>query len=157
MTTLREQVLEFHQAFDQPIVATPSVPADERVRLRAHLVAEEFFEMLAAMFDQATSTTDMPVRGLLLEAKARADLFIRCARVVVDLPELADAFADIDYVVEGSRIEFGIDGAPVAAEVHRTNMAKLGGPTAPDGKKLKPPGWTPPDIEGCLNAQGWGP
>lgn len=24
-----------------------------------------------------------------------------------------------------------------------------------DGKILKPPGWTPPDIKGCLRAQGW--
>jgi predicted HAD superfamily Cof-like phosphohydrolase len=157
MTTIREQVIEFHKAFDQPIVERPSVPGDDRVRLRARLVAEEFFEMVASMFDQATSTTNMPLKGLLLESKARVDLFIRHARVVVDLPELADAFADLDYVVEGSRIEFGIDGAPIAAEVHRSNMAKVGGATAPDGKKMKPPGWVGPDIEGCLKAQGWKP
>jgi predicted HAD superfamily Cof-like phosphohydrolase len=62
--------------------------------------------------------------------------------------------ADLDYVVEGTRLEFGIDGEPIAAEVHRANMAKTEGPVAPDGKRLKPPGWTPPDIAGVLRKQG---
>jgi hypothetical protein len=50
-----------------------------------------------------------------------------------------------------------IDGAPIAAEVHRANMAKVGGPKSPTGKQLKPPGWTPPDIFGELKRQGWEP
>ena len=29
-------------------------------------------------------------------------------------------------------------------------MAKAGGPLREDGKRLKPPGWTPPDIAGVL-------
>jgi hypothetical protein len=32
-------------------------------------------------------------------------------------------------------------------------MAKVGGPVRPDGKKLKPEGWQPPDIAGILRAQ----
>jgi predicted HAD superfamily Cof-like phosphohydrolase len=73
----------------------------------------------------------------------------------VDLPELADALADLDYVVEGARLEFGINGAPIATEVHRANMAKLDGPVREDGKKQKPEGWKPPDIESELRKQGW--
>ena len=60
-----------------------------------------------------------------------------------------------EAVVEGCRVEMGINGAPIAAEVHRANMAKVGGPISPQGKRLKPPGWTPPDIEGELRKQGW--
>lgn len=78
----------------------------------------------------------------------------------VDLVEFADALADLDYVIEGTRLEFGINGAPIAAEVHRSNLSKLG-PNGPmlreDGKILKPPGWTPPDIAGELRKQGWQP
>ena len=62
---------------------------------------------------------------------------------------------DLDYVVEGTRLEFEIDGGPIAVEVHRSNMAKVGGPVREDGKRLKPPGWTPPDIAGELRKQGW--
>jgi hypothetical protein len=46
-----------------------------------------------------------------------------------------------------------VDLEPFFAEVHRTNMAKVGGPVRPDGKKLKPEGWQPPDIAGILRAQ----
>ncbi len=37
-------------------------------------------------------------------------------------------------------------------EVHRSNMAKVGGPIRGDGKRLKPEGWTPPDVAGVLAA-----
>ena len=32
MKTVRDQVLEFHEMVGQPIVETPQVPSDERVR-----------------------------------------------------------------------------------------------------------------------------
>lgn len=31
-------------------------------------------------------------------------------------------------------------------EVHRSNLEKADGPVRSDGKRLKPPGWTPPDL-----------
>lgn len=72
-----------------------------------------------------------------------------------DMVGIADALADLDYVIEGMRQELGINGEPIAAEVHRTNMAKEGGPTRSDGKILKPPGWEPPRIREELIRQGW--
>ena len=80
---------------------------------------------------------------------------IHNAEIKVRLPEFIDATHDLDYVVEGTRLECGVDGAPIAAEVHRANMAKAHGPMREDGKRLKPEGWTPPDIEGELVKQGW--
>jgi predicted HAD superfamily Cof-like phosphohydrolase len=59
----------------------------------------------------------------------------------------------LDYVVEGTRLEFGIDGESIAEEVHRTNMLKTDGPTSPEGKRLKPPGWEPPRIAMILEVQ----
>jgi predicted HAD superfamily Cof-like phosphohydrolase len=79
---------------------------------------------------------------------------IGAARVNVDMPAFADACADIDYVVEGARIAFGIRGEPIADAVHDANMTKLLGPIV-NGKKLKPAGWKAPDIEGLLREQGW--
>jgi predicted HAD superfamily Cof-like phosphohydrolase len=147
MATLREQVREFHLAMDVPADAPrPTVIPDARVRLRAALIAEEFFEIMEAMFSE-----DFEDLRRMKSAMLRA---ISDEPIDVHLVDLADGFADLDYVVEGSRLEFGIDGAPIAAEVHRANMAKVGGPIAENGKRLKPPGWTPPDIVGELRKQG---
>lgn len=143
---LHNQVMEFHAVMGVPIGVAPTLIPDERVRLRAALILEECIEALDAMFWAESSTAKM--RSFLMQVIAEA-------RIKGDLVELADALADIDYVVEGARIEFGIDGGPIADEVHRSNMAKVGGPVSPTGKKLKPPGWTPPNIAACLEDQGW--
>lgn len=70
-----------------------------------------------------------------------------------DLPEMADALIDIIYVAVGYMVELGIDPAPLWDEVHRTNMAKAGGPVRADGKILKPPGWQPPRIAELIDDQ----
>jgi len=46
-----------------------------------------------------------------------------------------------------------LDPRPFWNEVHRSNLAKAGGPII-QGKQRKPTGWTPPDIAGVLIAQG---
>lgn len=70
-----------------------------------------------------------------------------------DLVEAIDGMCDLLCVVYGTALEFGINLAPYWDEVHRTNMAKAGGPVRDDGKRLKPPGWTPPDIAGVLDKE----
>lgn len=144
---LRAQVLEFHRAMDVPVLDRSQVPPDERVRLRLSLVIEEALELLEAALPNETSVVG--------HCRRRLNLIIQCGVIRVDLPELADALADIDYVVEGARLEFGVDGAPVAAGVHAANMAKLGGPVREDGKRLKPEGWRPFDVAAELRRQGW--
>jgi predicted HAD superfamily Cof-like phosphohydrolase len=67
-----------------------------------------------------------------------------------DLAEAIDGMCDLLCVVYGTADEFGVDLAPFWDEVHRTNMEKAGGPVREDGKRLKPEGWTPPDIAGML-------
>ncbi len=155
--TLRDQVREFHLAMNVPADATkPTIISNERVRLRAALIAEEFAETMAAMFDLDSDHPDGPGSfGGVQRLLARLQYMVENAPVRVDLVELADGLADLDYVVEGTRLEMGIDGAPIAAEVHRANMSKAGGPVATNGKRLKPPGWTPPDIVGELKRQGY--
>lgn len=138
-TKLSRDVREFMTAFGQHAADKPSVPPDDVVRLRLRLVVEEMFELLSAC-DAFLG------QGGAVE---------RYAKPEVDLVELADALADIDYVVSGTRIAFGILDAPIANEVHRSNMAKAGGKLDEHGKLRKPEGWTPPDIEGELIKQGW--
>ncbi len=67
-----------------------------------------------------------------------------------DTVEVADALADLVYVTYGTAISFGIDLRPVFEEVHRSNMAKVGGGSRADGKVLKPPDWMPPRIRQIL-------
>ncbi len=71
--------------------------------------------------------------------------------------ELADALADIIYIVVGTALEFGIPLDRVWTEVQRSNMAKVDPTTGKakhrvDGKILKPEGWTPPDIVAAFGA-----
>lgn len=146
MSRLREQVAEFHRAMKCPERSNPGEIPEERVRLRLKLIGEEFLELVYAMTDS---------KGDLSDAVAEFRETIDDAIIKVDMVKMTDALADLDYVVEGTRLEFGIDGDLIAGAVHAANMAKLGGPTREDGKILKPEGWKPPDIEGELRRQGW--
>lgn len=53
----------------------------------------------------------------------------------------------------GAAVQFGIDLEPVFEEVHASNLRKVGGTKRADGKQLKPPGWTPTDVDGVLRRQ----
>jgi predicted HAD superfamily Cof-like phosphohydrolase len=148
--TIREQVQDFHRVvLNVTDPTTPTVPDDATVRLRAALITEEFFETMFALFEDKHEALE--------NVHAKLVAVINRLNVKVDMVELADGCADLDYVVEGTRLAFGIDGGPVAAEVQRSNMAKAGGPVRADGKRLKPPDWTAPDIAGVLRRQGWRP
>ena len=70
-----------------------------------------------------------------------------------DLVEIADALADIIYIVCGTAVSYGIPLDDIFEEVHASNMAKLVDGKVirrADGKIQKPEGWEPPDIERIL-------
>lgn len=75
-----------------------------------------------------------------------------------DLIGIADALADITYVVYGTALTYGIDLDSILQEVHRSNMSKLGTDGKPllreDGKVIKSEQYFPPDIANCLGLQG---
>jgi predicted HAD superfamily Cof-like phosphohydrolase len=121
-----QDVLDFHKKFGCAIGEKPSLPpAGAGVRSLRMKLIGEEFEELGE------------------------------AHTARDLPEIADALADIIYVAAGMAVTYGIDLRPVFDAVHASNMAKEGGATRADGKILKPPGWTPPDVAGLLRKQGW--
>lgn len=149
---LQDQLVEFHKAFGHYVGHNgPAVPPDDVVRLRARLIIEEACEALEAMVNCNS------VHGETL-AQLKQQLKQLCAEapIKVDLPALADTLGDTDYVVEGTRLAFGINGTPIADAIHAANMAKLGGGKDAHGKSVKPAGWQPPDIAGELKKQGWG-
>lgn len=67
-----------------------------------------------------------------------------------DLVKIADALADMLYIIGGTALEYGIPLDKIFLEVHRSNMSKLGKDGKPilreDGKILKGPDYTKPDI-----------
>jgi len=67
-----------------------------------------------------------------------------------DTVAVADALADMVYVIYGTALHYGIDLDAVIAEVHRSNMTKTG---HDGGKAIKGPGYQPPDIAAVLTAQ----
>lgn len=152
---IRKQVKEFHKAMGIPVLDKPQTPSIERIKLRVMLVAEEFLEFISAIAPHDSNELDM--KRLMKKLSMIFDAAVEKGILYPNLPKLADALADLDYVIEGTRLEFGINGAPIATAVHIANMRKVGGPIREDGKQLKPFGWNPPDIEGCLRAQGWKP
>ena len=75
-----------------------------------------------------------------------------------DLVEVTDALADQLYILLGTMVAHGMQDIieDVFDEVHRSNMSKLGVDGKPiyreDGKVLKGPNFTPPNIEQFLTA-----
>lgn len=72
-----------------------------------------------------------------------------------DLVEVADALADMVYVIYGTACEYGIPLDAVLDEVHESNMSKLGPDGTPvrraDGKVLKGVAFRPPDVRRVLD------
>jgi predicted HAD superfamily Cof-like phosphohydrolase len=70
-----------------------------------------------------------------------------------DIVEVLDALTDLQYVLDGAYLSFGLHDKKHEAfdEVHRSNMSKLGADGKPvrrpeDGKVLKGPDYFKPDL-----------
>jgi predicted HAD superfamily Cof-like phosphohydrolase len=88
-------VAQFHRTFKHPIIDTPSIPDENRCKLRVALIAEELKELEVAILEK-------------------------------DIVGIADALCDIQYVLSGAILEFGL-GEKFSAlfeEVQRSNMSK---------------------------------
>jgi predicted HAD superfamily Cof-like phosphohydrolase len=70
-----------------------------------------------------------------------------------NLAAVAKEMADLLYVTYGTAVSYGIDMEPVFREVHRSNLSKVGGYKRADGKWVKPPTYSPADIESILEIQ----
>lgn len=75
-----------------------------------------------------------------------------------DLVEVLDALTDLQYVLDGTYLSFGLQDAKEAAfdEVHRSNMSKLDENGQPilrpeDGKILKGPNYFKPNLQKILH------
>ena len=137
-------VRRFHRLYGLPIRTDGPGLERESLHMRMSLIAEEFAELVGAVYGTAA-------RGEIEAAWGRAAAADDGER---DTVAAADALADLVYVVYGMALETGIDLAAVLAEVQRSNMSKLGADGRPvyrgDGKVLKGPDYFPPDVAGVL-------
>ncbi|MGO1592303.1 GNAT family N-acetyltransferase [Ancrocorticia sp.] len=137
-------VRQFHETYGLPVVSDTPNADRERVHMRMALVAEEFSELVGAIYGP-------DARGLIEEAFTKAVASDSHTR---DTVETADALADLVYVLYGMALELGIPMRDVLAEVQASNLSKLGADGKPifreDGKVLKGPGFFPPNIPGIL-------
>lgn len=144
-TNSYERVKEFHETFGHPVGDKPEVPSDDRQELRVALIFEEAIELAEAMGFNAQLVKNEVNNMLYYDGPVESH---------TDLVAVADALGDLDYVVNGAALEFGIDLPAVTAEVHRSNMTKLGPDGKPiyraDGKILKGEGYEPPNLEKVL-------
>ena len=132
------------QRFNQAVIpgvdrssVGPSAPPTRDLLLGVRLIHEEWEELLTA------TRTYINFEEQVLKDNGGPP----------DIVATADAIADMLYVVIGLALRFGMDRqtfARVWLEVTRSNMAKAGGPTREDGKRLKPEGWTPPRVAEAL-------
>lgn len=153
---LHERVREFCSLVKVDMAERPTVPSDDVVRLRIRLVVEEMFELIRELFDDSLYQLN-PIFGESLELlSARLDLYISNAPVRVNLAGVAREQADLKYVAQGLALVMGIDTRPVDAMVHAANMTKGAGPVRADGKRMKPPDFVAPDVEGEIRRQAMG-
>lgn len=85
---------------------------------------------------------------------------LKAALAEGDIVEALDALIDLQYVLDGAFLSFGLHGVKDAAfrEVHRSNMSKLGEDGTPilresDGKVLKGPNYFKPNIAQFVDPQ----
>ena len=121
-----DSLLEFNNSFDVKYSVKPTLIPIEEYTLRYNLMKEETDEYLSA-----------------------------CASG--NIVEIADALADQLYILCGTITAHGMQGIieDIFAEVHRSNMSKLGEDGKPilreDGKILKGDNYFKPNIKQFIN------
>ncbi|MFD4510907.1 MazG nucleotide pyrophosphohydrolase domain-containing protein [Streptomyces sp. NPDC058457] len=139
---------------------TSSVPGAPTGTSPARLV-REFHHAFG--LDARTTPTEVSPELAAHRGELLAEEAAEVAEVAVEGPldRLAHELADVVYVAYGTALVHGIDLDAVLAEIHRSNMSKLGpgGQVArrADGKVLKGEHYRAPDVSAVLRGQGWIP
>ncbi|MFJ4682524.1 MazG nucleotide pyrophosphohydrolase domain-containing protein [Streptomyces sp. NPDC091377] len=113
--------------------------------------------------DARSAPSEVPPELAAHRGELLAEEAAEVAEVSVDGPldRLAHELADVVYVAYGTALVHGIDLDAVLAEIHRSNMTKLGPDgevtRREDGKVLKGKHYEAPDISAVLRRQGWKP
>jgi len=141
-----EQVLDFYKGFRQEEFIATRAGLDEnnisgeRLDLKMKLIAEEFFELVGAVYGGAAAK----IMETAWSVAQQEDEENR------DIVETADALGDLVYVIHGLQIEAGIPADEVFNEIHNSNMSKLDANGAP----IISDGVTPSEYDGLVKPAG---
>lgn len=133
----REDVVgDFHKAFNHPVDKPMTTKGLE---FRYQLLFEEFNELKEEI------------------AAAMADLDINGKVSVKTKERMLKEMADLQYVLSGMAVAFGLPLQIAFTRVHKSNMSKLGDDGKPvyreDGKVLKGSNYIPVDLEDLVEDQ----
>lgn len=131
-----DMVKEFHVATNSAVGLPFSA---EMIQLRGALISEEAEEVLE----------ELDALDFLYSINEEAN--------VNAVASLLKELADLQYVLSGTAVAFGLPLDEAFTEVHRSNMSKLGDDGKAlfreDGKVLKGPNYRAPDLSSI--AQAW--
>jgi predicted HAD superfamily Cof-like phosphohydrolase len=144
--TPMKNVAEFHDKFHRDGKGRHERPISVSIfNARLRLIIEEFEEVVEAMQGCVTLLQDKQTDTITYAIMDRATK-----------AHLAKELADLLYVVYGTAEELLLPLEEVFNTVHESNMSKIwddGEVHYNDfGKIIKPPTYSPPDIESILNA-----
>lgn len=162
MSTHADKVREFYEKYQQEqfladdgAAASLEDMGNDRVDLRMKLIAEEFFELVAAVYnEQAAYELESAWNGLFSDGMTDERRN--------DVVAAADATGDLRYVIEGFDLEAGIPAEKVFDEIHSSNLSKLGkdgfpiisdGTLKPKGKILKGEDFFEPDLKAVIEGR----
>lgn len=132
-----ENICRWHAERDIPVGASKFDDPQPRER-RARLIAEEFCEAMEAL--------GLIVETTVFGVEAKSIFFHRSRYRLNPKPiEFLDALADLDFVCDGSAVEFGWDMDEARRRVQVSNDTK---PKERDenGKIIKGANFVPPDL-----------
>jgi predicted HAD superfamily Cof-like phosphohydrolase len=150
-SSTHEMVTEFHQVFGHPVESAPLTPDIKQMRFRARFLLEEMSELIEAIGARHAKNKHLcRAVDLIDHARDQIEMANDYEFDDVDLVEVADALGDLDYITSGAALTFGIPLPQVVAEIHRSNMTKLGEDGQPiyndEGKVVKGPGFEKPQL-----------
>lgn len=127
--SLEQLVEQFNSTYCVPVYVVPTFPNEAEATRLNDLIHEELIELNEALDNG-------------------------------DIIEMADALTDILYVTAQQMRVLGLPVDALLREVQRSNMSKLGEDGHPifreDGKVLKGPKFSPPNLRKVLEDHGYG-
>lgn len=111
---------------------------------------KEFHKKYGHKINDSPSLISIPYENLRRKLIAEEIDELATAMNTNNLIDIADALADVLYVVFGTAVTYGIPIDEIFVEVHRSNMTKS---TEKNeyGKTIKGNSWEPPRIREILN------
>jgi predicted HAD superfamily Cof-like phosphohydrolase len=120
----------------------------------------EFHETYGLSVKAAPDLSDPKTNALRVNLIAEELEELQAALNAGDIVEVLDALIDLQYVLDGAFLSFGLHDVKDAAfrEVHSSNMSKLGADGKPirresDGKVMKGPDYFMPDLAQFVKAK----